>query len=863
MADFSPHETAIHNVQALPVPVPTKLVGRDAALAQIYGQLKENNPVLLYGPAGAGKTAMAATLAGAYTQQSGGVLWLPVDNPRLEDLLVRVGRAYQVNEIITSDNPVSMIAAVENTLRSHKPLVVLDGLIQPDVANRFISRCVSGVPLVVTNDTKIDGPWAALGVSPLEAEQAAVLFKQEARLTTSEHDMDVYGVTKVLGNMPIGIVIAARSMVANKLTPTQLLATLKPLAQSAGSVNPVFALTFAFSKLNNALQGLVLMMGASFNGQASAELLANVSGAPLDSVKQAMKILTQLHLVRTTDRYGDPYYTMHRLTHQFAQAGLKRSNKLDSLREKFRNMTMQYAQKYQAGTKEIFDKLATEMENFMAAASWSADHGQNDRVDELVVLLSQAGDFIQARGYVYELLQMRALTGSAQAFPAYPPEEMPPPEVNVLDVEDDESNEYEIDEDALEEVEDAEYASKMQRTQPPPPEDDVIEADVQEVDTEAEIDEDDEAIAVPDFLSSIESDTETLFAQTTTEAPLPLGDVNALKNDLAAAKQAGDDQLQLRILNAIGNAQVEQGMENEAIATYNEILNLHEQSGDQSGELETLDMLAALMAKTENSQAAVMNATRGAKLAETLGERETRMHLLTTLGDARQQLGESDAAARDYTDALSIARQSDDTQNEAIILYKLGYAQLDSGDADTAIHTWEQALELFRTQGKREYEGRVLGGLGNAYGDLDRWSEALNYHTSALHIARELNDKEDEALQLSSLAYAAYQAEQLGEAVMRYRQALHLAYEQEDRENIIGTIVDLSRLLMQSRPHVPIAELLINDALRYDTGDKDIEQLVERLESEKNLAEAYGVKLKKVNGTARDYAANAYQVLEA
>jgi tetratricopeptide (TPR) repeat protein len=237
------------------------------------------------------------------------------------------------------------------------------------------------------------------------------------------------------------------------------------------------------------------------------------------------------------------------------------------------------------------------------------------------------------------------------------------------------------------------------------------------------------------------------------------------------------------------------------------------------------------MARTFNFQAAAMHAARGVNLAEELGDDDTRMQLHITLGDSRQQLGESELAAADYSRALAISRNRDDEQHEAMILYKLGYAQLDSNDTEAAVDTWEHALTLFKRQARRRYEGRVLGALGSAYGDLGRWAEAVNFHTSALYIARETQDRDEESLQLVSLAFAATQANQLG-------------------------------LLLQSRRHVTVAELLVEDALTVEPGDRELEQLRERIASEYQLAESYGTKLIEVAGTAQDYAANAYALLE-
>lgn len=106
MVAFQSHERPAKSAAELPVTPPTRLVGREAALQQIYPPLKEARAVFLHGPEGVGKTAIASTLAAAFAQQPGGVLWLNVDaNTTLENLLVRIGRAYNVAEIALSDNP--------------------------------------------------------------------------------------------------------------------------------------------------------------------------------------------------------------------------------------------------------------------------------------------------------------------------------------------------------------------------------------------------------------------------------------------------------------------------------------------------------------------------------------------------------------------------------------------------------------------------------------------------------------------------------------------------------------------------------------------------------------------------------------
>lgn len=877
MAEFTSHEAAAHQPQALPVMLPAKLVGRDATLAQIYTHLKANKPVMITGASGIGKTALAATLASAYTELPGGTLWLNVNSTPLEELIIRVGRAYNVIEIAASSSPLAMVGAVANTFAANKPLIVLDGRHDPKTLNEFVTRCAVGLPVLVVSKDPLDGPWQTINLGPLEAKHAIAMLKQGADLKPADGlDDDLDELASILDYTPFALAVAAGTMRVTKKTPADYLTEFEKIPTSAGATPQLLALTVGFRSLNNALQGVILLLGATFSVGASSELLSLMANASQETVEQVMNSLANNELVERVHRYEVPFYRLHEITDAFATTWLKSQGRLEMLQAKTRETVVAFVKKYSVNSPAAHDKLAGAMDLIMEVARWSADQGERDIVNQLVVSLMQAGDFVNERGYVYELLKLREMASSfTKPFPANPVPQRPEdaiPAVPAPAVED-EDDLLDDEEEFDEEVE---------------PFDDEIEAQ-----SAAEEDEDEgdirpaAATAVKSLWNTIEpapppvipsimrqmpeaSEEEEEELPEDSSAPpapplpeLPSDPLDRLRILLRQAKQSGDLRKQVDLLKQIGEIEASKSLDTEAISTYSEVLSVYEELNDSANILDTLDTLSALMVKTENSSAAVLHATRGIALADQLGDPETRMHLLVTLADARQQLGESAEAVKAYSQALEIARTRNDAQNEALILYKLGYAQLDDNQPDTAAETWEQALKLFRTQGKRDYEGRVLGGLGTAYGELDRWEEAINFHTSALYIAREVKDREVEALELSNLGYASVQANQLGQAVTRYRQALHLAYQANNRENIVSNIVDLVRLLVESPRHLEIADLLINDAIPLDPTDRDVLKLKERISSSKMQAYAEGVEMLPVKGTARDYAANAYKMLES
>ncbi|GIL14015.1 MAG: hypothetical protein BroJett038_27350 [Chloroflexota bacterium] len=846
------HETPAHTANALPITLHGKLIGREKSLAQVYSHLKTHKAVLIFGAAGIGKTALAGTLASAYTELPGGALWLNVHDSPLDELIVRVGRAYGDLDIANSDVPSGMIGAAASTLNTHKPLLVLDGKPNLQAAADFIRRCADGLPALVVANTPSEGPWTPIEVGPLEEEAAVAMLRALAGLEGQAGiEDDLAELVSILDYMPLAVAVAAGTMRLAKQTPSAYLETFEQIPSSAGADAQLLALTVGFRSLNSALQGLMLMMGALFTGGGSGELLSLVSGAPPETIQQVMTMLSASYLVDRFERGDAPYYRLHEVTRSFAETWLRSSGRLESLQMKVRDTLVEYVKKYSGS----HDRLAAEMDNIVAAARWSADSGDRDAVNQLVVGLMQAGDFVNEGGYVYELLALRRLAASfTTAFPAYPPP--PPPE----SAEPAPPSLWDRAARAPEAISGAVIPGEDEEDFDEEPE---AELDEETFEDELEDEFEEEFEDEEDFDEQEELEDATLTGIVTETLPEgEAGEIARLQAALRLARQQGDGARKIQLLAEIGERLTKQGQHNEAIPIYNELLSDYEALDETEEMLKTLDTLSALMVKTENSGAAVMHATRGIHLAEELDDEETHMHLLMTLGDARQQLGDSGEAVRAYGQALEIARNRDDSQNEALVLYKLGGAQLDNSDPDAAAQTWEQALRLFRTQGKRDYEGRVLGSLGTAYGELGRWTEAINFHTSALHIAREVKDKEEEALQLSNLGYAAVEANQLGEAVLRYRQALHLAYQANNRENIVSAIVDLTRLLVESRRHLSIAEVLIDEAAALEPNDRDVIRLKERVTNEKLMAQAAGVQLLPVNGTPQQYAANAYTLLE-
>lgn len=212
MADFSALEAPVHVIDALPVRLPSsKLIGRDLTLARVYQLLRrEVKPVLLYGAQGVGKTAIAATLASAFIELPGGVIWLMVDaQTTFADLLAQIGRAYNIDALANSETPLASVGAAFAELTQHKPLVILDGATDSAVVSEFILRAAERTPILVVSDavTEPQGPWAAIRIVRFDPEISTQMFNAYAGTMHPRETLEL--LTEALEHTPFALAIAA------------------------------------------------------------------------------------------------------------------------------------------------------------------------------------------------------------------------------------------------------------------------------------------------------------------------------------------------------------------------------------------------------------------------------------------------------------------------------------------------------------------------------------------------------------------------------------------------------------------------------------------------------------------------------
>lgn len=897
MAELKPLEAAVTAMADLPLRRFGRPVGRDDTLRALLLRLRQSQPLVLHGASGVGKTTIAATIANVTMQQGErSVLWLSAQKPSLVELLVRIGRAYGDTEVCNAPNPLSKVSTVAGLLQQHQPLLVLDGAIDASVLTQLYQRCCQNVPLVVTSDRALaGGDWRNQGIGNLSEDDAARLFKQKAGIQDDESDDAIHSIVSRFNAEAFPLVAAARSMIVAQQSPTDYDASLEQLLDEADNRGIIAALNASFRALNPRLQDILIKLGATASGEASNAFLSRLSGMPVEAVNQSMTVLSRLFLVDSFKRYGNDFHRLHPLVQDYLQELARDQEQLETLRQEINSATLEYLNDL-VTVADAQLRLIAEMEGLVATAASAAEAGDPDLAANMAAVLSENGALIEEAGYAYELSLIAAL-GEGRRLEFVEIEEATDEASESVE----ESRPADVGESALatdadeEETETAQPVEAIvdDSTFMPVDDDELQSVSIDQLRTALNVasennetarqlqilkaiaklqikqGRDSDAIATyGDVMEIYESDAdkdgvlETLDLLAglliSSESPTEAIEQVKLRTALNLARQHDDSPRVLEILEAIGKIQIEGDREDEAVATFNEVLQINEANDDKAGIMSSLDMLAGLMVRTGAAVTALNHIQRGLHLAADLDDQEAEMFLQINRGDAHLALGESVTAIEAYELALTIARNRDDQQNEAQILFKLSLAHLDVGDARQAITMLESANDHFKRQSNRAMEGQVLRGLGAVHVHMERWSEAVNFHSSALYIAREIHDRAAEAQQLRQLGQVLTEANRLPEALTRYRQALHVAYDEEDSEAIVTVICELVSLMMRNLLLSSIAELLVNDGLIHDADDRELLRLNSEVASAKKQAADKGITLAVVAGTAREYAANAY-----
>jgi len=401
----------------------TELLGRDADLERLRGELADTRVLTLTGPGGSGKTRLALGLGRAVLDRFPHGVWFVdlagLTQPHLVE--TTIAAALAVHE--SPDKPIGDV--LREHLRERTTLLLLDNLEQllPPAAQTvaLLVRVAPKLCVVVTSREllRIAGE-RGYAVPPLDIAAGMELFEDRASAIrpdlefTDDARLAIRAICGRLGGIPLAIELAAARV--RLMSPALILERLAGSLDLAGSARDVperqrtlrGAIAWSHDLLSEPERGLFRRLGV-FAGGWTAEEAIRVGDSDGDlgmDVVEGLESLADKSLIRIepAESAGEARFDFHPLLREYALERLAESGEEEATLERhalaFADVLEGIGGQVQGprGTEAI-ERLGAEIYNLRAACDFGL---QRDRDDIPLRILAATWRWFQQRGFLRE-----------------------------------------------------------------------------------------------------------------------------------------------------------------------------------------------------------------------------------------------------------------------------------------------------------------------------------------------------------------------------------------------------------------------------------------------------------------------------
>ncbi len=235
-----------------------------------------------------------------------------------------------------------------------------------------------------------------------------------------------------------------------------------------------------------------------------------------------------------------------------------------------------------------------------------------------------------------------------------------------------------------------------------------------------------------------------------------------------------------------GNQQLDRGQFQEALETFQQLLNIvralrSRQSAVINLEGMTLELIGRVYTELQQYPQALQSYQQALRIAQATEDKKQEGSILNGIGEVYFSWDEYSQALQFFKQALVIRQELDDKKAEGVTLNNIGAAYGRLSKFQQALELFNRALAIHRAAGSRIGEAQSLTGIGTAYRNLSQYQQALEFHKQALDIYREVGNRQREGGSLENIAVVYEKLAQSSQALKFYGQALDIYMEVGDR----------------------------------------------------------------------------------
>jgi CHAT domain-containing protein/Tfp pilus assembly protein PilF len=246
----------------------------------------------------------------------------------------------------------------------------------------------------------------------------------------------------------------------------------------------------------------------------------------------------------------------------------------------------------------------------------------------------------------------------------------------------------------------------------------------------------------------------------------------------------------IQLLNK-GIEQYRNGQYQNALETYQQVLEIYRKTGDKKGESTSLQLIGAVYNNLAQYAQAIQFYQEALAIYREINDQTGEASILNSLGGAYQQQGQYSQAVEFYQQSLTIRSRIKDRIGEGQTLNNLGSLYYNQGQYAQALKTYQQALVILRVLNNIKGVGATLNNIGLVYSELGQYSQALKVYHQTLEIRQKIRDLEGVGATLHNIGFAHARMKQPTQAVEFYQQALAIRTQIGDKAGKAKTLNNL------------------------------------------------------------------------
>ncbi|MDZ8236822.1 MAG: tetratricopeptide repeat protein [Nostoc sp. ChiQUE01a] len=296
-------------------------------------------------------------------------------------------------------------------------------------------------------------------------------------------------------------------------------------------------------------------------------------------------------------------------------------------------------------------------------------------------------------------------------------------------------------------------------------------------------------------------------------------------------ERIGDVQTKPSTLNCLASIYADKGEVDQAIALYNQSLDINERIGNVQGKAATLHCLGHIYDNKGEVDQAIALYNQSLEINERIGGSvQGKAATLNNLGRIYANKGEVDEAIALYNQSLEINERIGSVQGKATTLHELAMIYTNKGEVDQAITLFNQSLEINERIGNVQGKAATLNNLGLIYANKGEVDEAIALFNQCLEVFERIGNVQCKATTLHELGMIYADKGEVEQAIALFNQSLEVF---ERIGNLQGQAAMLHQLgiLYAKKGEMDEAIALFNQSLEIKERIGDVQTKAATLQS--------------------------------